>query len=137
MALPFVENESIATLGSNPASARADSAAPTAMFASSSAVGSTTTAQSAKIITPSSPYWASFISIRKQEETVLMPGFGLMICSAGRSMSPVEWIAPETSPSASPTLTIMTPKYIGSLTSLAASSSVMPFALRGSNSGLA
>ena len=38
-----------------------------------------------------------------------MPGLDLMICSAGLSMSPVEWIAPETRPSASPIFTIITP----------------------------
>ena len=109
LAEPFVEKDSIATRGSMPASARAESAAPSAMFASASASGSMLTAQSAKIITPSSPYALFGHSIRKQEETVLMPGLDLMICSAGRSMSPVEWIAPETRPSASPALTIITP----------------------------
>ena len=48
-------------------------------------------------------------SIRKQEDTVLDAGLDLMICKAGRSMSPVEWMAPETRPSASPIFTIITP----------------------------
>ena len=77
LAEPFVEKDSIATRGSMPASARAESAAPSAMFASASASGSMLTAQSAKIITPSSPYALFGHSIRKQEETVLMPGLGL------------------------------------------------------------
>ena len=92
-----------------PASERAESAAPRAMFASCSASGSGMTPQSEKIITPSSPKLLSGISIRKQLDTVFMPGFDLMICSAGRSMSPVEWIAPDTRPSASPIFTIMMP----------------------------
>ena len=47
-------------------------------------------------------------------------------------MSPVEWTAPDTSPSASPSFTIIIPKYIGSDTSFAAPSSVSPFARRSS-----
>ena len=73
------------------------------MAASSSAVGQGITAQSAKIITPMD------VSIKKQEEADFMPGLVLMICSAGRSISPVEWMAPETRPSASPHFTISTP----------------------------
>ena len=40
-----------------------------------------------------------------------MPGAVLMICSAGRSTLPVELIAPDTMPSASPALSITAPKY--------------------------
>ena len=66
------------------------SAAAIAMLASSSAVGFGMTAQSAKTSTPSSPMSLSGHSMRKQLETVFMPGFALMIWSAGRSISPVE-----------------------------------------------
>ena len=109
LALPLVEKLSMATRGSMPARERAESAAATAMLAISSAVGTGMTAQSAKIMMPLSPNCLVGHSIRKQEETVFMPGLALMICSAGRSMSPVEWIAPETSPSASPFFSIITP----------------------------
>ena len=59
-----------------------------------------------------------------------MPGAVLMICSAGRSMSPVVWLAPDTRPSASPWRTISTPWYMASAASRPASSRVRPFALR-------
>ena len=48
-------------------------------------------------------------SIRKLEDTTFMPGLVLMICSAGRSMSPVVCAAPDTSPSASPSFTMRMP----------------------------
>ena len=61
-----------------------------------------------------------------------------MICSAGRSTLPVELMAPATMPSASPILSIMVPKYsVFSVTSLRASSGVMPLALRSSYSARA
>ena len=46
----------------------------------------------------------------KQEEAVVTPGLVLMICSAGRRVSAVEWIAPETMPSAAFFFIIMVPK---------------------------
>ena len=109
-ALPFVEKDSSATRGSPmPHSVRAVSAAATAMWASSSAVGQGMTTQSAYTSRPSSPRLRFGHSIKKLEDTTFMPGFVRMICSAGRSMSPVVCAAPDTSPSASPCLTIMMP----------------------------
>ena len=109
LAEPFVEKESIATRGSRPSSALPVCAEAIAISASCSLVGSMFTAQSPNTSTPSSPYFLSCTSIRKQEETVLMPGAPLMICSAGRSTSPVVLIAPATIASASPILSIIVP----------------------------
>ena len=104
-----MEKDSIATRGSMPTSALPVCADAIAMSASCSAVGLMLTAQSPKTSTPSSPYFLSCTSIRKQEDTVLMPGAPLMICSAGRSTSPVVLIAPATIASASPILSIIVP----------------------------
>ena len=38
------------------------------------------------------------------------PGFVLIICKAGRTVSPVECTAPDTKPSANPICTIIVPK---------------------------
>ena len=66
--------------------------------------------QSAKISVPSVPNCGVSVHITKKADTNLVPGAVLRICSAGRSVSAVEWQAPETRPSASPILTIMVPK---------------------------
>ena len=92
-----------------PHSVRAVSADETAICASSSAVGQGTTTQSANTISPSCPRSRLWQFTRKLDETMLTPGLVLMICSAGRSMSPVVCTAPETSPSASSCLTISMP----------------------------
>ena len=81
----------MATRGSSKSqSARAMFAVATAMFASSSAFGHGFTTQSAKTSSPFSPNFVNGLSSRKAEETSFIPGAVLMICSAGRSMSPVE-----------------------------------------------
>ena len=68
----------------------------------------------------------------KAPDTTLMPFFILIICSAGRSTLLVAFIAPATSPSASPFLTIKAARYKGSLIFLSASSMVIPLFLRSS-----
>ena len=99
----------MATRGSMSTSCLPEAALAMAMAASSSAVGLGITAQSPKIITPSSPHLGSGSSMMKQLDTTLMPGAVLMICSAGRRTLPVELMAPATMPSASPALSITAP----------------------------
>ena len=78
-ALPFVENESIATFGSIPTILLALSAAATATSASWFSSGSGMTAQSLKIIAGASvTVFPSGGTMTKQLETDLMPGAGLM-----------------------------------------------------------
>ncbi len=82
---------------------------------------------------PWSPYSQFGTSMMKKPETILQPGLVRRICSAGRRVFAVEWQAPETSPSASFSLSIMTPKVVLSLCRVSlAFSGVMPFFLRSS-----
>ena len=62
----------------------------------------------------------------------MTPGLVLMICSAGRRVSAVEWMAPETMPSAAFFFIIMVPKNVSSFMVASAFSGVMPLALRSS-----
>ena len=86
--------------------ARAVPAVDTAICASSSAVGLGSTAQSAQTIKPFSPYSGLLVSNKKAPETTEIPGKVFTICRAGRKTSPVAFLAPATSPSASPLLII-------------------------------
>jgi hypothetical protein len=99
----------MATRGSMPQRTLAVSAEAMAIWASSASVGLGMTAQSAKTNMPWSPMSQSGTIMMKELETMLIPGLVLMICRAGRMVSPVECRAPETSPSASPLWTIMVP----------------------------
>ena len=92
-----------------PQRTRPVSAEAMAIWASSASVGAGMTAQSAKMNMPLSPYSQSGTIMTKELETMLIPGLVLMIWRAGRMVSPVEWSAPETRPSASPLWTIMVP----------------------------
>ena len=58
---------------------------------------------------PFAPYSQSGTTIRKNADTSFVPGFVFRICRHGLSVSAVEWHAPDTIPSASPILTIITP----------------------------
>ena len=107
LALPLLECESIATLGSSLMKNFHDSAEPMAISESSSALGSMLRPQSASSSVPSSPYSSLPVHMMKKADTSLVPGAVLRICSAGRRVLAVEWQAPETRPSASPILTIM------------------------------
>ena len=80
-----------------------------AISESSSEVGLMFRPQSAKISVPSVPNCGVWVHMMKNAETSLVPGAVLRICRAGRSVSAVEWQAPDTRPSASPILTIMVP----------------------------
>ena len=73
LALPLVENESMATFGSIPSRVFAVLAVAMAMEASSSGLGLMFMAQSPNSIRPLSPYSLLGISIMKQLEMVLMP----------------------------------------------------------------
>ena len=137
LALPFVLNESIATRGSMPAMARAVSAVEIAISANCFASGFGFTAQSANSRKPFSPNCLAGVNIRKAPLTIEQPGLVFSIWKAGRIVSAVVPRAPANSPSASPALIIRQPKYSGSWAFLAASSSVMPFALRSSKSKFA
>ena len=132
LALPLVEKESIATRGSMPAIARAVSAVEMAISASCFASGFGFTAQSAKSRNPFSPRCLAGVNIRNAPLTMEQPGLVLRIWKAGRMVSAVVPRAPASSPSASPALIIRQPRYKGSCAFFAASSSVMPFALRSS-----
>ena len=70
----------------------------TAISANSCAVGFTLIAQSENKYLS----WSRPRIIKKAPLVRLTPGFVLMICNAGRTVSPVEWIAPLTIPSAIP-----------------------------------
>ena len=93
------------------------------------AVGFGTTAQSPNTSTCSGRH------MKKTLDTRLQPGTVLMICSAGRIVCAVLWIAPDTRPSASSSASIIVPTMIGSCSSMTARSGVMPLALRRSTSG--
>jgi len=83
--------------------------APVAIAASSSGFGFWFRPESAKIKVPSAPYSQFGTTIRKNADTSFVPGFVFRICRHGRSVSAVEWHAPDTIPSASPIFTIITP----------------------------
>ena len=68
----------------------------------------------------------------KQLDTTEMPLAILMICSPGRSVSPVVLMAPATMPSPLPSLIIMAAKKSGLRIMAAAFSGVTPFSLRSS-----
>ena len=67
--------------------------------------GSTTTAQSANVITPPLPNRASACAIRNAPEMVRIPGAGPIACSAARTVSAVVLTAPPIEPSACPSPT--------------------------------
>jgi hypothetical protein len=102
----LVEKLSNATTGSVPSTARVLAALAIAISASWTGVGSTTTAQSAKAISPLCPWEASWRAIKNTLETRRTRGPGPMQCSAARTVSAVVLAAPPTLPSASPALTI-------------------------------
>ncbi len=105
-----------------------------AMWASFSAVGWISSAQSAKANTPFSPRSQLGTSIRKMELTMGAPGAVFSTRSAGERIFTVAQLAPPTRPSTAPVLIIMVAKYtLSVVTSSWASSSVMPFFLRSSN----
>ncbi len=86
-------------------------AVATAICASSSLVGSGTTAQSAKMSMPFSPYWQpSGSSMMNAPLTTEMPGFVLSTWKAARSTCDVGLSAPATMQSASPALIIRQPR---------------------------
>ena len=96
---PLVENESRATRGSVSRKARAFSAVASAISASSCAVGSGTTAQSAKSSAPFSPKAArlrSGANVRKKLDTTRASGARPIECRAARTVSEVEFAAPPT-----------------------------------------
>ena len=101
LALPWVENESIATRAATPSSRPALSAEATAMSASASASGSTLTAQSAKRRGAPSPRGA----MMKKLDGVEMPGASPTDISPASMTRAVGWPAPATSASASPAFT--------------------------------
>ena len=82
-------------------------AVATAISASAWASGLGLTAQSAKRRMPFSPKLGVLVIIRKNEETVLMPGAVPMVWKAALSTLPVVLVAPATSPPASPIRTII------------------------------
>ena len=100
-ALPWVENDSIATRGVAPRSRSAFVADAIAMSASPSASGSTLTAQSAKT-SGASP---SGGAIMKKLEGVEIPSESPTDISPASMTRAVGWLAPATSTSASPALT--------------------------------
>ena len=74
LALPLVEKESMATLAGTSRKALQLRAVAMAISASAWASGLGLTAQSAKRMMPFSPKLGVLVTIRKKEETVLMPG---------------------------------------------------------------
>ena len=130
--LSFVEKERKATRGVSPVSSAPARAEAIPIAASLTGGGSMLIAQSAKMNSPFSPRGQFGTTIRKKLEIARTPGAGLMICSAGRIVSPVAWIAPARKPSTSPACSIIVPKWIGSATRLAASASSSPLGLRSS-----
>ena len=118
---PLVEKERSATRGSASRNARAFSAVASAISASSCAVGSGTTAQSAKSIAPFSPKLALLsvplllssrcrVIIRKKLETRRASGASPIECKAARTVSDVGFAAPPTVESASPAATLSAAK---------------------------
>ena len=128
-ALPIVENESNATLGSViPAVNLAFSAADIAISAICSAVGSGITPPSENTNTPLSPYSGVFVIIINELETVFSPGFTPITCIAALSTLAVGEFDPATIPSANPILTNIAPKNLESVSMISlASSIVIPF----------
>ncbi len=100
VALPFVEKDSIATLGSVSSSSLQESAEAMAISASSAAFGSTTIPQSANIIVPFSPKAEFGKAITKKLETNRKPTLIPMQCIAARTVCAVVLTAPATEPSA-------------------------------------
>ena len=111
VALPLVEKLSMATRGSSkPATLRAVCAVHTAICESWLASGIGVTATSPTTSTPFSPN-SGFLVIRSMAPlTQVMPGEHLIICRAGRRVSPVVLSAPEIWPSAPSVLIIMQPR---------------------------
>ena len=70
--------------------------------------------------------------MKNTELTDFTPGAVRIIWRAGRSVSAVEWIAPETRPSTSPNLSIIVASMTLSERATRADSGVMPLALRSS-----
>ena len=111
VALPFVEKLSMATRGSvKPATERAVCAVQTAICESWLASGMGVTATSPMTSTPFSPYSGFCVIISMAPLTQVMPGAHLIICRAGRSVSPVVDNAPLICPSAPSVLIIIQPR---------------------------
>ena len=111
LAEPLVEKLSIATRGSaKPATDLAVCAVHTAICESCAASGIGVTATSPTTSTPSSPYCFSFEMSSIPPLTQVMPGAHLIICRAGRRVSPVVERAPLICPSAPSVLIIMQPR---------------------------
>jgi len=108
-ALPRVENESIATRGSTPRSARPERAEETAISASSLVVGSGLTAASAKMKIPFSHYWQFGTTMMKKLDGAVMPSAYPTVRLAAFMTAAVMLRQPPTIPSASPSATIMAP----------------------------
>jgi hypothetical protein len=81
-----------------------------AMSASSAAVGSGTSPQSANASRSSPAGVGSRSAMRKKDDTIATPGAGRRILSAARNVSAVVCTAPDTQPSASPARTIASAK---------------------------
>ena len=128
-ALPFVEKDNIATLGSRPTTLAAVAAVALAISANCSAFGSGITAQSANKIRPLSPNLPSAVSIINADETVFIPGAVLITWIAALKTSEVGEFEPATNPSASPSLTIIQPKNLGSVSISFLASSLERFLL--------
>ena len=106
LALPLVEKDSSAMYGSALSRLRLFPAAAIAMSASWLGFGAGTTAGSAKIITPSAPYWGSGCSWTMKLETSLYPGLTPTHSISARTVWPVVFLAPPTRPWASPSASI-------------------------------
>ena len=100
---PYVEYESIATFGSIP-NTFAVFAVSIAISVSSSSLGAMLIAQS-----PIASFLSPF-TMMKHELTILLPGFVLISCRAGLTVSAVEYVAPPRRQSALPILTSIVPK---------------------------
>ena len=72
------------------------------MAANLSGVGFCSKPQSLKTKVPLCPYSQFGTTIKKNADTSLESGAVLIICKAGLKVLAVEWQAPETTPSASP-----------------------------------
>ena len=82
------------------------------MFATSSTLGISTMPESAKRKVPSDPYSQSGTEMMKKADARAASGAVFTIWRAGLRVSEEEWDAPATIPSASSSLTIITPKYM-------------------------
>ena len=127
-ALPLLENDKNATRGCSSRSRRCDCAVCKAMSASSSALGSGTTPQSAKLI--ASPPRI----IAKRLEQMREGGESPTPQSPARMTSPVVCTLPATQASTSPRASKPTPKCNASPASACASSRVRPLCARRSKS---